>query len=394
MDETCVKMFTQSRTPGLVSVPKGTRRSHFLDKQQRATLKQQRSACSLLAFACNDAQVAALLPQILLINKRLLSQREQASLREHIGLHSKCKLLVRDSAWADTRVMVEMMGMLRQSLAPVEPYAHFVLVLDCCTTHAHPDLLKAAARAHICVCYVPACMTCVLQPLDVYVFASLKRKMRVALEEEQLQSVGGSLSHLQTMKYLVDIVQTTLVGVAWPDAFAGCGFSHNQRRVGNRARRALQWPDGVPDVPADLPTLEELMSIWPKRKSIPLGLLFHTATRIDENRRRQGEPPQLVDSAPSQGARDRRTRGAASFAQGVDTSSAAAPVVDCPPPAAGCSPCPPAPRPPPPLPPPMSGSRPPLPALPPVHVAPRAPLGRPLFQRSRSRVDSLAESTQ
>ena len=110
--------------------------------------------------------------------------------------------------------------------------------------------------------------------------------MRDVLEDELLDNAAGAATSLATLMQLVNIVVSSLVGIAWPEAFRGCGFGDSQTKLGNRARRALEWPDAVPAVSDDLPTLEEIQCVWPQRKGIPLDWLFRTPLILEETRRR------------------------------------------------------------------------------------------------------------
>ena len=62
LDETCIRMYIESRTPGLVRVPSGARKVNVLEKKLKAPLSQQRSAVSLIACATDDEEAARLLP--------------------------------------------------------------------------------------------------------------------------------------------------------------------------------------------------------------------------------------------------------------------------------------------------------------------------------------------
>ncbi len=385
MDETCIKMFDPSRTPGLIRVPKGQRKKTFLEKKQPAPLSKQRSACSLVAFATDDAEVARCLPQILVMNKRLLNQRQEARLRAAASRTPWLHIWVRDSAWVNAKALCEIVRTLGRCLAPVQPYAHCVLVMDCCPAHVCTPVLGAAATSGIALTYVPASMTDVMQPLDVYIFAMLKMKLRRAMEARYLASPDGTASNVEVLESLIDVLRTTLHGQAWPGAFRGCGFGSSQVGLGKRLLRALNWPEShTPVVSSDLPSLQELMVIWPKRKSIPIDWLFYLARRHVPPAPPVAPPlPPPAHPAPGH------------FAEGQELPPAQQPLAqnapgvgsgDAPPPSGAAQPCRPGAAAPVAQPTAPLESRPP-PVPPPVPQHPLLPQGR-LLQRSRSDLGS------
>ena len=83
LDETCIRMYIESWTPGLVRVPSGARKVNVLEKKLKASLSQQRSAVSLIACATDDEEAARLLPQIFLTNDYVLNKTQIAILTEY-----------------------------------------------------------------------------------------------------------------------------------------------------------------------------------------------------------------------------------------------------------------------------------------------------------------------
>lgn len=280
LGETCIKMYTPSRSPGFIRVPQQQRKTEFLKRKQRAPLSKQRAACSLVAFATDDEEVARRLPQILVMNKRLLNAKQVANLRAFTSRSPWLRVWVRNSAWVDAKAMSEIVREVGRAVQAVQPFAHCVLLMDCCPAHVTTPVLQTAARWGLGVHFVPACMTDLLQPLDVYVFATLKMKLQQALRRLYVASPDGTATHLEVLKALVLVLEETLHGRAWPDAFSGCGFAADQSRLGKRLLRALGWPESRSlQVSSELPTLAELTEIWPNRKEVPLDSLFALARK-------------------------------------------------------------------------------------------------------------------
>merc|ERR1712020_872650 len=93
---------------------------------------------------------------------------------------------------------------LRQQLGSLELLAQLVLLLDCAPCHAHPRVDHAAARNKIILVFLAASMTASLQPLDVFVFAPLKKYIMDAFERVVLEAEG----QLDTPKFVSQILHT------------------------------------------------------------------------------------------------------------------------------------------------------------------------------------------
>lgn len=280
LDETCVKMFTPPKA-GLVNVPHGTKPGHFLERELKVSLRKQRSAITWIAFASNDLEASALLPQVLIVNKRLLPRGDLEVLRRHISKLPACRLLVRDSAWVNVTAMMEVMAILRDCLLAMKPYAHVILTMDCCPVHTSPRLLRRASAYGFFCHFIPACMTSLLQPLDTSIFAKVKRFHRSKVEHVHLLKASGETSFCEIVMALVDVIAEVMIGKPWPHEFLLCGLGGHQGHLSNHLRRALGLATGPQHISDDLPELSDLQAIWPRGKSIPLEALFAGVKRLD-----------------------------------------------------------------------------------------------------------------
>ena len=147
-----------------------------MEQETYAPLHKRRLACSLLAFIADVAEAQALLPLILICNEQTITDQESATINEEFSGGSQCWLLRRKSAWVNAQFLIWLMGVLRKCLSSLDRIAQLVLLMDCCPVHATASVLRAAALNGIVVIFIPALMTIVLQPLDVYVFAKLKHR--------------------------------------------------------------------------------------------------------------------------------------------------------------------------------------------------------------------------
>ena len=263
---------------GLVDVPPDVRAPHYLEAERRVTLAKRRTACSLLAFASDDPDVQKLLPHIVIINQRMLTIPVYERLQEWLSTQPTSVLLKRYSAWVNQEVMCEVLHILAQALKPVEPVAHIILMLDGCPVHTAGRVIRYAALMRVHVHFVAASMTGLLQPLDAYIFAGLKHELRTRLEMIALASPDGEVSYAQSLRATFECATKWLTQRHWMHAFRKCGFGNMQMDVGQHVKRRLQWPDGVAPIGCELPDLVALQRVWPSKKTIPLGWLFHLVT--------------------------------------------------------------------------------------------------------------------
>ena len=77
-------------------------------------------------------------------------------------------------AWMTTEVMEKYIVLLGGILKEFQTTHRFILYLDALRVHVSPKVLRAASRANLWICVIPAKMTWALQPCDAHVFASYK----------------------------------------------------------------------------------------------------------------------------------------------------------------------------------------------------------------------------
>ena len=272
MDETMIRLWQGGRRD-LVKIEPFAKRRVFLDREERGTLAERRQNCSMIAFISDCPKAQELLPLILLLNEHHVTKTAAQPIVDEFAGDRNVVFLRRKSAWNSTDLMIWMVKDLRQRLAPLEPLAQVVLLLDCAPCHAHPRVAHAAARNKIILVFLAASMTASLQPLDVFVFAALKKYIADAYERVVLDADGG----VDTPKFVSTLLHTArdfICGQNWERAFRGCGFGAGQSGLTDHLRS--RFPHLVPPGGGarDLPTLQQLQIIWPARREIPIGWLF------------------------------------------------------------------------------------------------------------------------
>ena len=267
---------------GLVYVKRGRNKRNVLETERRATLSMRRSACSLVAFTSSCREVGSLLPQVVVVNQRLLTEAQLRSVRDELGSRPNCYLLERRSAWVNGPVLADIIRILGRCLESVKPFAHLIFIMDCCPVHFTVRALRAVAAASMHVLFVPSSMTGVLQPLDAYAFCIFKRRLRDTVELLQMENCNGVIATPDVVVAALDIAVATLCCQDWSHSFRGCGFDDGQHFLGGRVLRYLNWQTTPVGADALLPSLEELQSIFPRGRLIPIGWLFSVAKRTAE----------------------------------------------------------------------------------------------------------------
>ena len=75
LDETCCRLCTEA-TKGAVAVGRNRSRKEALIGEHKASLSARRMAVTLVASVCDDTEIQALLPQVIVGNERVLAKGE------------------------------------------------------------------------------------------------------------------------------------------------------------------------------------------------------------------------------------------------------------------------------------------------------------------------------
>jgi hypothetical protein len=281
-DESSVKMHVDPRL-GLVAEPCPKRRRQLLREGQGPDLKTKRSAVTLIGFACNDARVQKLLPQVFVCNEHVVNFAEHSELVQRCG--ENVYMVRRKSSWVNAKFVASVLKLLAKSLESELPKYHTVLYMDTAPVHLHSSVLEVCSAAGILVHIIPASTTAWLQPLDVAVFASLKSWIAQEIEQKRLASADGVVSRFTVLDVSRRAVEAVVQQRGWEQAFAMCGLQ-GQEAVSKRLMARLGY-ETPPAVGSDLPNLCDLQATFPARSSIPIDGIFQTAVKA-------ASPPRVV----------------------------------------------------------------------------------------------------
>ena len=264
MDESSMKLAPPTRKGWVL----GDRR------KSGASLGDQRSAVTLVAFLADLQEAQSLLPQVFLSNEHVLSKAEVEELNSSTSdniLFSR-----RSSGWVNYETMLELLEVLAASLGHFMFTHRIVLCMDTYRAHLHVRVVQACTRLGFLLCYIPAAMTAFLQPLDALVFKQYKDWVVRELERQKASSGSGCLSKCDIMRAHAAGIDAVMVRRSWTRAFETTGL-RGQDHISQSIRSRLGG-SGPVSVSSSLPSAADLIAVYPRRTSIPVNELFALAS--------------------------------------------------------------------------------------------------------------------
>lgn len=288
MDETAICLF-QGGAKGNLFVKKNSQ------APERASLGLRRTYLTHVAMICNNADVQAHLPQVIIGNEHTLPARRLSALQA--ACPPNVKLLRQKSSWNNHEVCARIVRALGKALGPFKGRFHPILLFDSARVHLTVDVFKACCDAGVLPVVVPAQTTWLLQPLDTDAFKPYKMVLKKAFLEARAQTTEGSLCIEEMLRCIMVAIREVLAAQQWGTAFERVGFSYSQVGLGKRVQEHLGI-DAEISVPTTRPTEEQLMLCFPKRAKIPWRYLWPQSS----SDRPSGVGPRLASSRVSAGA--------------------------------------------------------------------------------------------
>ena len=210
----------------------------------RATVPRgpQRRYVTFLASICDNAEVQARLPQIVVLAEGAARVHEVAELNRDSAANHIC--LRRKSAWMNTELFEQAVDTVLQSMgAEVRKAYHIVLFFDTASPHLGSKLFARCKREGVSIVIVPSLMTGILQPLDTHVFSRYKGKLSLQYSAAQVAGPGHVLPMPQVVRLIWSAWQETERSYEWGRAFAANGFSFQQQDVCSRVLGEVGLPE-------------------------------------------------------------------------------------------------------------------------------------------------------
>lgn len=292
MDETSVKLF-QDAGKGFVTAHARRRRQSGRKHCRQVSRAQLRTAFTQVTFICDNRDLQQLLPQILIVNSRVMSKPVYTRLVPE--LPANIKLWRRKSAWMDISTTCEVVVALAKSLQVCKNTHQVILGVDAARIHLNERVWRTAARCGILMYCIAAKITWALQPCDVYVFASYKWKLRCIAQKMAIARNSGDVSLEQTIKAVVKAVEAIINGRCWKHAFEHLGLNGSQDEVSSTLLGHIGHTH-TPMIGSSMLTLAELQSCFHKGAIIPIDAVFKMVTVLLTS---PGTAHPLVEEQPS-----------------------------------------------------------------------------------------------
>ena len=266
LDETSIRLnydgdkgvVSDGRHPGFVMVNKKSK---------------GRGTISHAVLVCDDSSIQPKLPQLIIGNEHILRVQDLNSLKPH--LPANIVLVRAESSWIKVELLIVLLEMLRQILDAHKISKVPVLLLDCCQVHCNARVWKTAKRLRILLCFVPARLTWLVQPLDVRILRRLKAFLRAQYRSLQLQNERPDVSVVELISILIQGIRKVLQGKAWSSAFDECGYSSDCSKLSSSIRCVFGQVRGAGFHTLDAqPSQEQLLAIMPKKRSYDFGALL------------------------------------------------------------------------------------------------------------------------
>ena len=210
---------------------------------------QARHHCTVMGAICNQPEVQPLLPQIVLPNTKG-AVRVWNRISRSGGMPLNVHIILGERGWFTVTSLLKYLSILHSVLSTTG-YSRVVLVWDAARSHMSLPVLRRIRRYGWMPLYIPSHMTPYLQPLDVFVFKSLKQCIHNAVFA---QCSRTSSSHVNVEDWGKAICQAvgaffaTCTSAA--DQMSACGFYVRNSAVRKTLLSLV--------LPADLPLIRKL----------------------------------------------------------------------------------------------------------------------------------------
>ena len=263
----------------------------FAAKTSRRDL---RTSVTHLATICDDAALQPVMPHFIIGSRRCFSNALLSDLGPHVP--ANVHLIRSTSSWCNSQIFDDFLLQLHGALAVCRDTRQPILILDTAPCHLSKSTWALAAKLRILLCYVPARLTHLLQPLDTHAFACYKAFLRREYRAAQAASPTGSVCSRGWLRLLCRGARF-LASKRWQRAFAEVGASSTPcgDMRGALTRDLQEALTTIPPVPDGCPVEADYAHIFPAQRSLPpKGLL----TAALHRRRLVGKRPLSSLGAP------------------------------------------------------------------------------------------------
>lgn len=206
--------------------------------------------CALKGVICSEASLMKHIPQVLLPKYRK-RQSPPVHLKEsYEQMGAPLQAWHKTSGWSTTISMLLWLRSLAHTLRTHAPDSEHVLLFDCAPTHVNHRVLQEAKRLRIHILVVPARCTWLLQPLDVYTYAIVKRCLRAQLARCQTMSSNGVVNITARLRVTGEVLQRRLISNNWSRQLQKVGLSSDLSMLNSTLKKVTHGLDLTPRTPS------------------------------------------------------------------------------------------------------------------------------------------------
>lgn len=254
LDETAVSFAPDLRTGFIVS-----KTSH----QARALVKKQltRTNVTYVAIVCDDGDIQKHMPHFIIGDKKKISQRSLSQLR--LNAPANVHIVQNETkAWNNHAVMLRILTALGNCFTD-SPDLQPVLILDVAQCHIHRSVLDKAKQLGLWLVFVPALITCLVQPLDTHGFFAFKSWLRRQYRALRSQSPNGLVEPFDWLQVLQSAKASFFDARSWVKAFTDTGARQPCMRLTAALNKHFA-PALATNAAAAMPTMQDLAFFWPR----------------------------------------------------------------------------------------------------------------------------------
>ena len=184
--------------------------------------RDRRTTC--VAALCDQPLFQRVLPQIVIQQSKAQSESGRAHQSAAVA-NGPPDVWTNSTGMMDARCLRRFVVRLRCEINKVNAVTWILLVLDCSPLHLSTKFLRFCSQLGVLLLFVPALTTWFLQPLDVYVFSTLKRMLSAKLHAGHSAQTGRVLNARERFHVQVASARETMQAGRWERALSRCGVT-------------------------------------------------------------------------------------------------------------------------------------------------------------------------
>ena len=246
MDETQLASVKNQGT-GMIS----GRRKKRADRRRapRDVEDRHHTKVTYMAVVSDSPELQPLLPQVILPRYTQHAFPPAAMLHTYADFGHPFEFWHGTAGATSPGIVQTWMTRLRSVISSFNDRAWIILTLDCDTNHLCVTTMAHLRRLGMIPLLVPAKLTWLLQLLDVFVFGSLKKEMRLQEVRSRESSTTGSLARRERIGFAASSIRRIIINRDWSEAFEKLGYGNSNRPSGSHLQEYLHPEDIEPALP-------------------------------------------------------------------------------------------------------------------------------------------------